>query len=284
MKTPHKQNLFAAALTCALAATATAVRADDTVATPAATSTTAPAMTPAADADGWNFAATLPLWAVAVNGDAHVRGQKANVDVNNAELRDHLDCSVGLALQAQKGRFGLFGNFGYMKFSGGLAEPRGGQADASLKFLMANAGVSYQLARLGEEHPFVLNATAGLRYWYAATELSYHDASDTLLFQGGNNYDVIDPVLGLRATQYLTSKLHLDVSGDGGGFNLNHSTDWTWSVAGMASYDFTRWFTLSAGYQAVALDESTGSGTGKNGTKGVDLIFSGFAAALTFKF
>ena len=52
----------------------------------------------------------------------------------------------------------------------------------------------------------------------------------------------------------------------------------------MLSYDFTQWFTLSAGYQAVALDESTGSGTGKNGEKGVNLIFSGFAAGLTFKF
>jgi opacity protein-like surface antigen len=284
MKTINQQNLIAAALTCALASAAAAARADDTATTPAPATTTAPAMAPAADADGWNFAATLPLWAVAVNGNATIRGHQANVDVNNAELRDHLDCSVGLALQAQKGKFGLFGNFGYMKFSGGMPEPHGGQADASLKFLMANAGVSYQLARLGEQHPFILNATAGVRYWYAATELSYHDASDTLIVQGGNNYDVIDPVLGLRATQYLTTKLHLDVSGDGGGFDLNHSTDWTWSVAGMASYDFARWFTLSAGYQAVALDESTGSGTGKNGKKGVDLIFSGFAAALTFKF
>jgi hypothetical protein len=149
---------------------------------------------------------------------------------------------------------------------------------------MANAGGSYQLAKLGEEHPFVLNATAGVRYWYAATQITYRDRLGNLVFNGGNNYDVIDPVLGLRATQYLTSKLHLDVSGDGGGFNINHSTDWTWSVAAMASYDFTHWFTLSAGYQAVALDESSGSGTGKDGKKGVNMIFSGFAAGLTFKF
>ena len=279
MKTTSPQNLIAAALTCALAATAATARADDTAASSAAT------MAPAsANADDWKFAATLPLWAVAINGNATVRGQQANVNVNNAELRDKLDCSVGLALQAQKGKFGIFGNFGYMKFSGGMPEPKGGQLDASLKFLMANAGVSYLLLKTGEEHPFMLAATAGVRYWYVATDLTYRDGTGTFVYNGGNSMDVIDPVLGLRASQYLTKKLHLDVSGDGGGFNINHSTDWTWSVAGMVSYDFTQWFTLSAGYQAVALDESTGSGTGKNGEKGVNLIFSGFAAGLTFKF
>jgi hypothetical protein len=49
----------------------------------------------------------------------------------------------------------------------------------------------------------------------------------------------------------------------------------------MLAYDFTPHFTLSAGYQALALDESEGSGTSE---KCADLIFSGVAAGLTFKF
>lgn len=283
MKMNCTQNLLAAAFTCALASVNIA-RADDAAATPAPTATPAPAMAaPAttADADAWNYEVSLPLWAAQINGNATVGGHTADVNVNFSELRDHLDASLALAAEAHKGKFGFFGDFGYMKFSGGFADKNGGHTDASLKFLLANGGVSYELIKTESEHPFVLEGTAGVRYWYAATDLSHHNASNTKDWSGGSTYDLVDPVIGLRASQFLTSKLHFDISGDGGGFNLNHSTDWTWSVEGLLAYDFTKWFTLSAGYQAVALDESTGSGTSQ---KGLNLIFSGIEVQAAFKF
>lgn len=270
MKTTNIQNLLAAALTCALASTVTAARADGT-----ANTATAPA-----DADAWKFDVTLPLWAPQINGDATIRGHTANVNVNFSQLKDHLDTVLSLATEAHKGKLGFFGDVGYMKFSGGFADKLGGHTDASLKFLIANGGVSYELVRTGEEHPFLLEGTAGLRYWYAATDLSHRDAANTRDWSGGNSYDIYDPVLGLRASQFITSKLHLDVAGDGGGFCINHNTDWTWSAEAMLAYDFTKWFTLSAGYSAVSLDESTGGSK----ANGLNLIFSGVAADLTFKF
>jgi hypothetical protein len=235
----------------------------------------------AADAqeEPWQFGVAIPLWAPQINGNATVKGHQADVNVSFDQLKDHLDTSFGLALNAQKGKFGLFGNFGYMKFSGGFNDRVDGNFSAQLKFLLANAGVSYQLVKTESEHPFILAATVGIRYWYASTKLTYSGAF--ISASGGNTYDIYDPVIGLRATQFITKKLHLDISGDGGGFNANHSTDWTWSAAGMLTYDFARWFSLSAGYQAVALDESQGSGNKENG---VNLIFSGVAAAATFRF
>ncbi|HTL72120.1 MAG TPA: hypothetical protein VL863_02360 [bacterium] len=284
MKT-HQQNLLATALTCALAATVTSARADDTVAMPADTSTNTPAataeMTPAADPNAWKFGVTLPLWAPQINGSATVKGRHSDVNVNFSELQDHLDASFSLALAAQKGKFGLFGNVGYMKFDGGFSDALGGHTDWTLKFLVANAGGSYQLIKTENEHPFILTGTAGVRFWYTSTDLGHRDALNTRDFHGYGNQTLFDPVLGLRASQYLTQKLHLDVAADGGGFNISHDTDWTWSASGMVTYDFAKWFSASVGYQALALNESNGSGTGKNG---VNLIFSGVAGALTFKF
>jgi hypothetical protein len=49
----------------------------------------------------------------------------------------------------------------------------------------------------------------------------------------------------------------------------------------VATYDFTKWFSLSDGYQAVALDESQGSGASRNG---VNLIFNGALIAAKFTF
>ena len=89
----------------------------------------------------------------------------------------------------------------------------------------------------------------------------------------------MDPVIGLRGSQYFTQKFHLDFSADGGGFDISHNTDWTWSAAGVLTYDFAKWFSLSAGYKALALDESENKTHGANG---VNLIFNGALVTLNF--
>jgi hypothetical protein len=149
-----------------------------------------------------------------------------------------------------------------------------------LKFVIADGGVSYVFLKTGEEHPFVLAGTAGVRYWYAdiSTRLNVPVLGE---FNGGKIWRLADPVVGLRASQYLTRKLHLDVSGDFGGFDINNDTDITWSATGVATYDFAKWFSLSAGYKALAIDESKGSGDSKTG---INLIFNGVLVAATFTF
>ena len=285
MKTTNTQNLLAAALTCALASTLTA-RANDT-ATTTSTPATAPTMAAPAttDADAWKFEVALPLWASGISGNATMFGRQENVNVSFNTLREHLDCALSLAAAAQKGKFGVFGDVGYMKFSASSTKTVGPdqvKASLGLKFLMANAGVAYELVKTDSEHPFLLAGTAGVRYWYTDTRIALSAPGGPAVVEHSGTQNVIDPVLGFKGTQYLTQKLHLDFAGDGGGFNLNHSTDWTWAAEGALAYDFTRHFTLAGGYKAVALDESNG-GTGTN-KKGVDVIFSGVTIDLTFKF
>jgi len=168
-----------------------------------------------------------------------------------------------------------------MKFTGDGTGAGGTHADAELKFLIADAGLSYLLFRKGEERPFLLAGTAGVRYWHTETDLTLTSPGGGLVFNGGQKRDLFEPAIGLRASQYLTRKLHVDASGDVGGFDISHKTDFTWSTSGLLSYDFAKWFTLSAGYKALALDVSEGSGANKSG---VDLIFHGAILAATFKF
>lgn len=284
MKT-NQSHLVAAALTCALASTITAARADDAMSVPTPTSPEVappvPALTPAEDPNPWQFGVTVPLWAPAIDGTVTARGRQVDANVSFSELKDHLDASFSLAANVQKGKFGMFGNVGYMKFDGSRGDSIGGHTDWTLKFLVANSGLSYQLLKTDWERTFLLTGTVGVRFWYVSTDLDHHDGFGTRDFHGYNNMNLFDPVIGLRATQYLTKKLHLDVAGDGGGFNISYDTDWTWSVSGMLSYDFCKNFTLSAGYQALSLDVSNGSGSNKNG---VNLIFNGVAIGATFKF
>jgi hypothetical protein len=269
-------------ITSATLATATfSTRADDTNAVPA----TAASMMTNSPTDPWQFGVTIPLWAPKIDGNVTVRGHQEDVNVSFNTLREHLDASFSLAVDARKGKFDLFGDVGYMKFSADQKFPDGHvKATAGLKFLVSDAGAGYTLIQTESAHPFILEGTAGVRYWYASMPVTFKDDGGTVLFSGSKTWDLVDPVIGLRASQYLTTKLHLDIAGDGGGFDINNSTDWTWSATGMLTYDFTKWFSLSAGYKALALDEANGSGVGKGGKEGADLVFQGALAALSFRF
>jgi hypothetical protein len=205
------------------------------------------------------------------------------VNVGFDQLKDHLDTTLALGLDVRKGKFGLYGDFMYMKFSVIAFGPGPGVANAwdGLKFLEADGGASYLLVKAGEEHPFTLEGTAGVRYWYVDNKMTLTGPRGNVFFRGGNTTDLVDPVIGVRGSQFLTRKLHLDFSGDIGGFDINNDTDFTWSATGVATYDFTKWLSVSAGYKALALDESNGSGASKNG---VNLIFNGVLIDLSVKF
>ena len=227
--------------------------------------------------DKWQFGVTLPLWAPAIDGNVTVKGNQRDVSISFDELKDHLDASFSLGLEARKGKLGFYTGVGYMKFSGG-----NGTVDDELKFLILDGGVSYQLVKTAEAHPFVLEATAGVRYWGVKNDLTIKDSLGTVLFDGSNDQDLVDPMIGLRGSKFFTRKLHLDFAGDVGGFGISdNQADLDWSTTGLVSYDFARWFTLSGGYKALALDVSKGSGSSENG---VDIIMHGFLITAKFKF
>lgn len=284
-----KQNLLATALIGALTSVITTARADDTVATPASTSTAAPAATAAMDSTGamneepWQFGATIPLWAPQINGNSTVRGVQRDVNISYDTLKDHLDASFALALEAHKGKFGVFGDVGYMRFSGDVKSAGGAKANFGLDFVLADAGISYVLVKTESEHPFVLQGTLGLRYWYTRTTLDIKDSGGNVLLNGSNYQNLEDPMVGLRASQFFTPKFHLDFAGDIGGFGIadKNMAKLDWSATGMLTYDFCKWFSLSGGYKAIGLDASQGSGANKHG---VNLIFNGALITAAFKF
>jgi hypothetical protein len=269
----------------ALAGATFSTRADDTNNVPAtdasatATSSSA-ALKPDMDEDAWQFGLNVPLWAPKIDGNATVLGHQENVSVSFNTLRQHLDASFALALDARKGKFDFYGDVGYMKFSVDKFFPDGHiNSWAGLKFLVADAGAGYTLIKTESEHPFVLEGTAGVRYWYISTPVTFSDNLGNTLFAGSKTWNLVDPVLGLRGSQYFTRKFHLDFAADGGGFDISHNTDWTWSAAGMLTYDFCKYFSLSAGYKALAIDELDNKGNGNNG---VNLIFNGALVTLNF--
>ena len=136
---PNVMRLLLAAAACA-GSTLPACADDATApaATPPATAPPSIMENPTAppDESQWRFGLTLPAWVVGINGNATVLGHQQNVNIDFSKLRDHLDNSISLGLDVSKGKFGLYGDVGYMKFSGGFTGPLGGNTAAQLKFIL----------------------------------------------------------------------------------------------------------------------------------------------------
>ena len=232
--------------------------------------------------DPWRFSATVPLWAAGINGDVTVRGKTADVDVGFDDLFDQLDAAFSLAVEARKERYGFYGAFGYQKFSADATGQRGFEGDAELKLLIADAGMAYRLARVGEKHPFILEGLAGVRYWYIETDLKLTGPRGRVLVDSGFSKNLWDPIIGLRGSQYLAEKWHLDFQGDLGGFGITDDTaHFDWSATGLLTYDARKWLSLSAGYKALAVNVDGGSGSSK---KGADLVMHGLLLSASLKF
>ncbi len=279
-KTSYSMRLLFAATAFASVATAqeAAVAAKPAAMTPAETAAIPPA---SSTEEPWSFGLTVPLWAPQVDGNATLRGRTVDVDVSFNQLDQHLDESIALGFDAHKGKLGFYGDVSYMKFSWASPGALGLNQSGGLKFALANAGVSYLVIKTDEEKPFILSLNTGVRYWYTDNSINIAPPGGPSIFNASKTRSLYQGVIGFRASKYLTKKLHLDVSGDIGGFNISHDTDWSWSATGMASYDFTKVFTLSAGYKALGLDESDGNGTTK---EGLDVVFHGFLVAARFNF
>lgn len=182
----------------------------------------------------WQFGVTVPLWAPQIDGNVTVMGHQQDVNISFDQLKDHLDASFALGLEARKGKFGVYGGVGYMKFSADATGAGGMRASDELKFFIIDAGMSYLLVKTESEHPFLLEGTLGLRYWGTKNDLTLNDSTGAVLFSGGQDRDLEDPMIGLRGSQYLTQKLHLDFAGDIGGFGISDSqAELDWSATGV---------------------------------------------------
>jgi hypothetical protein len=222
--------------------------------------------------DGWRFSAGIPLWAPAVDGNVTLGGRQENVNLSFDQIKKNLDTAFGLSLQARCDLYGFYAAPAYMKFSGDA-----GPVFAQLKLFVGDVGGFYRFLNTGGDHPFILEGLAGVRIWATDTTFS----SPIPILNGGKNRNLADPIIGLRGSQVLFRKCHLDFAGDVGGFDINNRTDLTWSASGVVTYDIKRWFSVSAGYRALSIDEEKGGGTSQNG---LDIIMHGPTIVAKFTF
>src|SRR4030095_13790844 len=110
----------------------------------------------------WQFTIAAPGWLASMNGTIGVRGVNANIDIPVDEVLQHLDMIFAMRAEAQKGPFGIYGEFIYI----GLSD------DAQVKGLINNVHEQVDLSlvdtalswRLFNQPRWSVNFAAGTHY------------------------------------------------------------------------------------------------------------------------
>jgi hypothetical protein len=131
------------------------------------------------ESEPWQFTIAAPGWLASMNGTIGVRGVDANIDVPVDEVLQHLDMIFAMRAEAQKGPFGIFGEFIYIGLSdgaqiNGLINNIHEQVDLSL----VDGGLSW---RLFNQPHWSLDFAAGTHYTNVYEQLELH--SDPALIQ-----------------------------------------------------------------------------------------------------
>jgi len=130
-------------------------------------------------AEPWQFTIAVPGWLSSMNGTIGVRGVNADIDVPVDEVLQHLDMIFAIRAEAQKGPFGIYGEFLYVGLSddtqiNGLINNVHEQVDP----YMFDGGLSW---RLFNQPRWSLDFAAGTHYSSVYEQLELH--SDPILIQ-----------------------------------------------------------------------------------------------------
>lgn len=211
------------------------------------------------DPSAWHLAFTPYVWAAGIEGDVTVKGVTAHPDASFVDLLDTTDTLFGLQghLEVTRGRFGVYGDFFYVRTKVEDAGQTG--VDLQTRMWFGEFGVQYRLVdtRTDRVPGITFDLYGGGRY--TSLELDLDTRGSVSLNQ---KVDWIDPVVGGRVGLHLSEHWFLLFMGDVGGFGVG--SELAWSVTGLLGYRWqgagVEWAVL-AGYRALYQDYSEGSGT-----------------------
>jgi hypothetical protein len=231
-------------------------------------------LTPAAAAEekpdekgGWEFQVAPYLWAISMNGDATVKGQKADVDVSFSDIWDELNFAFMLEYEARKGRWGLWGNTIYANLGKSNAEVSGIEIEPTINAIWQGAGGLYRLGTWDLADASDKNIPSVTVDTYFGARYTYLDLS--LDIKGADNVDGdkhwVEPLVGVRTRWDLSERWTINLTGDIGG--IAFGSDFAWDALGLLGYRFSLFgednASAFAGYRALSQDYSDGSGDDK---------------------
>lgn len=214
--------------------------------------------------DVWQFALVPYLWALSLDGNVTVKGQRSDADMPFSDIISSINIGFMFDFEARKDRLGFFVNPIYAVLSGDQTVS-GVSTDVTMNMFVGSFGVDYQLG------PYGLSSTSdgvapavtvfpyiGGRYTYLGMTINQKDFQYT---DGSQSW--LDPIVGIRTIFDFTERWSFTLAGNIGGFGVG--SDFAWEASGYFGYRFSLWGEDNAnflfGYQALYQDYKKGSGS-----------------------
>jgi opacity protein-like surface antigen len=221
----------------------------------------------------WSFETTPYLWLTSLHGDLSVRGRDATVDLSAKDIIEELDFGVMLFSELRYDRWGFLLDFFYSR-SSPTAETPGtlfSRIDTVSELAMVGPSLAYRAVWLER---FTLDVLAGVRIWFADTELDFRPGTAPRV-KVDQSKTWADPIIGLRAGYQFADQWSLTALADVGGFGAG--SDLTWQGLLGVTYRFGQHWSVTAGYRALGLDFS------RDGFE-LDIIQHGPIVGIGFRF
>lgn len=210
------------------------------------------------DPDAWHVTVVPYVWAAGLYGDVTIRGRSAELDASFLDLLDETDTLVGLAgrLEVTRGRFGVFGDFFYVKTE--VEDAGATSLDVTTRMWFIEFGGLFRLLDTRDDRVpgITFDVYGGGRYSFLELDLDTRGAPSL-----NQSKSWIDPIVGGRVGVHFSPNVFLLLAGDVGGFGVG--SEFAWSVTGLLGYKWqsgTVEWAILAGYKALSQDYTSGSG------------------------
>jgi hypothetical protein len=182
----------------------------------------------AGHAERWTITAAPYLWAARLDGNAKVRGIKADVDVSFKDTLENLGVAGMALVEARKGRFGFAVNPLFVRTE---SDARAGplEADNTTDIATMGASVFYRAVELdlgrnglGEPQTLAIEPLVGARLNYLRGEIDTKlDAfGRSASRQVDESQTWVDPIVGFNLILHLSEHWGVRGEADIGGFGV----------------------------------------------------------------
>jgi len=202
----------------------------------------------------WSCRVALYGWIEALQGDMGVAGRTANVDLSFNDILKHLDSVFMGAVEVGCNRWSVMADVMYADISGSTT-PGGGYLRVEQQQFLGNFVVAFEAMKSDST---MFDIYAGARVNSIKATLDINDRIQPL-FHGSTTETWVDPIIGARLQQALSSNIFFRAVGDVGGFGV--SSQFTWQAMAGFGYSFHEYGDLVLGYRALGTDYTNGGFT-----------------------
>ncbi|MFG1202330.1 hypothetical protein V5F29_08045 [Xanthobacter aminoxidans] len=214
----------------------------------------APAAQPQATS-GWQYQATLYLWATGIDGDIGIRRLPAiPVDITFGDVMQNFQGAVMGNFIAKKDNWTLFADVFWSQLGTSKNLSTAGQplVDFSQRLFIMSGAAGYRLP-VGDAD-FDLSATAGFRYQRLSASTSISSILVPFAFSESDSKDWLDPTFGLALQWKLNKQWFLNALADVGGFGLPASSKLSAQGLVAVGYNWNESWSTALGYRALYTD------------------------------